>query len=119
VCPASFVGAEEFRPPRCTREALGERTRCRDVRSRRRLQPALGRRRGHCAIQETITAQFTKPPPSTAFRSLGRLRRTRNQIEYDDISAITTEDIDAEVETVRTIHATAKQLIDILPVFSD
>jgi hypothetical protein len=36
---------------------------------------------GHYAIQEAITAQFTKPPPHDAFRSFGRLRRNRNQIE--------------------------------------
>jgi hypothetical protein len=41
---------------------------------------------GHYVIQQAITAQFTKPPPKDAFRSYARLRRTRNQVEYDDIS---------------------------------
>lgn len=47
---------------------------------------------GHYAIQEAIVAQFTTPPPRDAFRPPARLRRTRNQIEYDDISPITVED---------------------------
>ena len=76
-------------------------------------------RGGHYAIQETVAAQFTKPPPSEAFKSFGRLRRTRNQIEYDDISTITSEDVVADIETVRKIHAMARQLIDIVPVFTD
>jgi hypothetical protein len=76
-------------------------------------------RGGHYAIQEAITAQFTKPPPSDAFRSFGRLRRARNQIEYDDISSLTAEDVVADVATVRAIHAMARQLIDIVPVFTD
>lgn len=48
---------------------------------------------GHYAIQEAIAAQFTKPPPCDAFRPFGRLRRTRNQVEYDDITSITDEDV--------------------------
>jgi hypothetical protein len=31
---------------------------------------------GHYAIQEAISAQFTKPPPRDAFCPFGRLRRT-------------------------------------------
>lgn len=38
-------------------------------------------RGGHYAIQEAISAQFSKPPPREAFRPFGRLRRARNQIE--------------------------------------
>ncbi len=58
-------------------------------------------RGGHYAIQEAITAQFTKPPPRDAFRPFGRLRRTRNQIEYGDISAITADDVRADGSVVR------------------
>lgn len=43
-------------------------------------------RGGHYALQEASAAQFTKPPPRRAFRPFGRLRRTGNQIEYDNIS---------------------------------
>jgi len=74
---------------------------------------------GHYAIQEAIAAQFTKPPPRDAFRSFGRLRRTRNQIEYDDISAMTEDDVIADANTVRTMHAMATQLVSVLPVFTD
>jgi len=76
-------------------------------------------RGGHYAIQEAITAQFTKPPPRDAFRAFARLRRTRNQIEYDDISAVTSEDIHADADVVRRLHATAAQLAQVLPVFTD
>jgi YD repeat-containing protein len=74
---------------------------------------------GHYAIQEAIAAQFTKPPPRDAFRSFGRLRRARNQIEYDDISSITAEDVRADAEVVRSLHAMAVQLVNVLPVFVD
>jgi hypothetical protein len=73
---------------------------------------------GHYAIQEAVKAQFTKPPPRDAFRPFGRLRRTRNQIEYDDISPITTEDVEADIPVVRTLHATAAHLVEVLPVFT-
>lgn len=76
-------------------------------------------RGGHYAIQEAIAAQFTKPPPRDAFRSFGRLRRTRNQIEYEDISPITTEDVHADEASVRALHAMASQLLPVLPVFTD
>lgn len=76
-------------------------------------------RGGHYAIQEAISAQFTKPPPGDAFRSFGRLRRTRNQIEYDDISPITADDIAADGSAVRLLHATASKLVEVLPVFVD
>jgi hypothetical protein len=76
-------------------------------------------RGGHYAIQEAITAQFTKPPPRDAFRPFARLRRTRNQIEYDDISAITAEDVRADESVVRALHAMAMQLVAVLPVFVD
>jgi len=74
---------------------------------------------GHYAIQEAISAQFTQPPPRDAFRPFGRLRRTRNQIEYDDITPITADDVEADGPVVRTLHAMAQQLVDVLPVFTD
>lgn len=74
---------------------------------------------GHYAIQEAVNAQFTKSPPRDALRPFGRLRRTRNQIEYDDITPITSEDIEADTPVVRTLHAMAEQLVDVLPVFTD
>ena len=76
-------------------------------------------RGSHYAIQEAVNAQFTKPPPRDAFRPFGRLRRTRNQIEYDDITPITSEDIEADTPAVRLLHATAAQLVEVLPVFTD
>lgn len=76
-------------------------------------------RGGHYAIQEAIAAQFTKPPPRDAFRSFGRLRRMRNQIEYDDISPVITDDVHADADTVRALHAMAAQLVPLLPVFTD
>ena len=50
---------------------------------------------------------------------LGRLRRTPNQIEYDDISPITAEDVRADEGSVRTLHAMAAQLVPVLPLFTD
>ena len=74
---------------------------------------------GHYAIQEAISAQFTKPPPHDAFRPFARMRRMRNQIEYDDVSSIIADDVRADAALVRTMHAMATQLIDVLPVFTD
>ena len=76
-------------------------------------------RGGHYAIQEAITAQFTKPPPRDAFRPFSRLRRTRNRIEYDDISPVTADDVHADLSAVRALHAMATQLVPVLPVFTD
>jgi hypothetical protein len=76
-------------------------------------------RGGHYAIQETITAQFTKPPPRDAFRAFARLRRTRNQIEYDDISSVTADDVRADEIVVRQLHTMAAELVAVLPVFTD
>jgi hypothetical protein len=73
---------------------------------------------GHYAIQEAITAQLTKPPPRDAFRPFGRLRRTRNQIEYDDISPVTADDVHADAAVVKTLHTMATNLVDALPVFT-
>jgi hypothetical protein len=53
------------------------------------------------------------------FRPFGRLRRTRNQIEYDDISPVTAEDIHADAAVVRALHAMAAHLVRALPVFAD
>lgn len=74
---------------------------------------------GHYAIQEAIAAQFTKPPPRDAFRPFGRLRRTRNQVEYDDITTITAEDVQTEIPVVRSLYAMAEHLVEALPVFVD
>lgn len=63
--------------------------------------------------------KFTKPPPRDAFRSFGRLRRSRNQIEYDDISPTTADDVRADEPVVRALHTMADQLVDVLPVFID
>jgi hypothetical protein len=76
-------------------------------------------RGGHYAIQQAIAAQFTKPPPRDAFRPFGRLRRTGNQIEYDEISAVTGDDVHADATVVRTMHTVAAQLVRVVPVFSD
>ena len=54
-----------------------------------------------------------------AFRPFGRLRRTGNQIEYDDITPISADDVEADTPVVRTLHALAQQLVDVLPVFTD
>ncbi len=74
---------------------------------------------GHYAIQEAIAAQFTKPPPREAFRSFARIRRTRNQVEYDDISLITAADVVSDAESVRAIHSMASLLVPQMPVFTD
>lgn len=74
---------------------------------------------GHYAIQEAIAAQFTKPPPRDAFHPFARMRRNRNQIEYDDISPITADDVYADIDTVRELHSMAGRLVPQLPVFTD
>lgn len=71
------------------------------------------------AIQEAIGAQFSKPPPRDAFRPFGRLRRARNQVEYDDITSITADDVAADAPVVRALHAMAQRLVEVLPVFID
>jgi hypothetical protein len=76
-------------------------------------------RGGHYAIQEAVTAQFTKPRPRDAFRPFARLPRTRNQIESDDISAITADDVRADAVVVRRLHAMAAELAEVLPAFAD
>ncbi|MGB8385607.1 MAG: hypothetical protein WCG47_30940 [Dermatophilaceae bacterium] len=57
-------------------------------------------------------------PDGAYTRAFGRLRRTRNQIEYDEISPITAADVHVDAETVRTMHAMAAQLLPQLPVFT-
>jgi hypothetical protein len=74
---------------------------------------------GHYAIQQAIEAQFTAPPPRDVFRSFGRMRRTRNQVEYDEISLIGYDDIRADHAQATAIHAMAVLLQPNLPVFSD
>lgn len=74
---------------------------------------------GHYAIQEASSAQFTKPPPRDAFRPFGRLRRTRNQIEYDDISSITAEDVASDAIAVEILHSVAAELVKVVTVFVD
>jgi hypothetical protein len=74
---------------------------------------------GHYAIQEAVTAQFSQPPPREAFRPFARLRRNRNQVEYEDNTPITADDVDADTAVVRTLHAVAEQMVDALPVFTD
>ena len=73
-------------------------------------------RGGHYAIQQAAAAQFTQGPPATAFRSFGRLRRTRNQSEYD-VSTVTADDIVADTPQVRAIVATARALVESIEVF--
>jgi hypothetical protein len=74
---------------------------------------------GHVAIERAIAAQFTQPPPRDAFRPFGRLRRNRNQIEYDDISTITGPDVEADLAIAQHLHTIALKLINQLPVFTD
>jgi hypothetical protein len=76
-------------------------------------------RGGHYAIQEAVTVQFTKPPPRDAFRPFATLRRTRNQIEYADISAVAAEDVRANAVVVRRLPAMDAELASVLPVFAD
>jgi hypothetical protein len=74
---------------------------------------------GHYVIQEAIAAQFTQPPTREAFRPFARLRRNRNQVEYEDNTPITAEDVESDTVVVRALHAVAKQMVDALPIFTD
>lgn len=71
---------------------------------------------GHYVVQQAIAAQFTKPPPRDTFRRFGRLRRTRNNIEYGDYAS-TSEDVEADVESVRSIVSVASQIVPHLGLF--
>lgn len=72
---------------------------------------------GHYAIQEAITAQFTKPPPRDAFRPFGRLRRSRTR------SNTTTYHRSPPMTYTPTRKPSApctrrqSKLVDVLPVF--
>jgi hypothetical protein len=71
---------------------------------------------GHYAVQQAITAQFTKPPPRDAFRPFGRLRRTRNASEYGEYGN-TEEDVTADLDSVQIMIEVADQMIPHLRVF--
>lgn len=74
---------------------------------------------GHYAIQEAIAAQFTKPSQRDAFRPFGRLRRTRNQIEYDEISRSRRTMSAPTSIPFRALHVMARQLTPEMPTFID
>ncbi len=73
---------------------------------------------GHRAVQDAINAQFTKPPPKDAFRPFARIRRTRNQTEYEHLTVIDAETVYADHAQVLKLHEIASQLVPQLPVFT-
>ena len=62
---------------------------------------------GHYAIQEAIDAQFTQPPPARRSAPSRTYGEDRNQVEYEDNTPITADDVDADTAVVRTLHAVA------------
>jgi hypothetical protein len=68
-------------------------------------------RGGHVAVQLAIEAQFPDPPPRTAFRPFGRLRTTRNRVEYDPVSPVDGDDVRADHAAATRMHAMAASLL--------
>lgn len=72
-------------------------------------------RGGHVAVQMAIGHQFTSPPPSAAFRPYGRLRRRRNESEYDRES-VDADEVLQDHAAVLLLHQTAARLVPALGV---
>jgi hypothetical protein len=63
------------------------------------------------SVHSTATPQRVPP--------LRALTAKRNQVEYEDNTPITAEDVEADAAVVRSLHAVAEQMVDALPVFTD
>ena len=68
-------------------------------------------------MQLTIEAQFPDPPPRTAFRPFGRLRTTRNRVEYDRVSPVDGDDVRTDHAAASRMHAMAASLFSELSPF--
>lgn len=68
-------------------------------------------RGGHIAVQQAISAQFTSPPPSVAFRPFSRLRSERNAVEYAPVSSIVKDDVLDAVRVVERMYDVADKLL--------
>ena len=68
-------------------------------------------RGGHVAVQLAVEAQFPDPPPRTAFRPFGRLRTTRNRVEYDPVSPVDGDDVRTDHTAASRMHAMAASLL--------
>ncbi|MCL2781647.1 MAG: hypothetical protein FWD74_09225 [Actinomycetia bacterium] len=73
---------------------------------------------GHVAIELAISAQFTAPPPSEAFRPFCRMRNTRNQNECDHITNVDADLVRADHVLAARITEVASVLLPELPVFT-
>ena len=72
---------------------------------------------GHYAIEVASRAQFSRPPLREAFRPFSRLRRTRNETEYDAISRIDADSVRHDHRLAVGIQQAAERLVDNLPVY--
>ena len=72
---------------------------------------------GHVAAIEAVRAQLD-PPLGPVLRPLDRLRRTRHAAEYPTASsALTSEDVMADLPKAREIVEMARRLLPELTVF--
>ncbi|MFA5889546.1 MAG: hypothetical protein WDA27_01110 [Actinomycetota bacterium] len=75
-------------------------------------------RGGHIAIRDAVLAQFAELTGGAALRTLDRLRRRRNDIEYPQgESGIDADEIDEALARAHEIVAYAEQIVEHLPVF--
>jgi hypothetical protein len=75
-------------------------------------------RGGHVALREAVLAQFGSLSGGQVLRSLDRLRRRRNDIEYPDgDSGIDLDEVDEALERAGEIVDYAAKLAPELPVF--
>ena len=66
------------------------------------------------------TMRFRKPStlsslnrhPARRSAPLGACGENRNQVEYEDNTPITAEDVETDTAVVRTLHAVAEQMVD-------
>ena len=72
-------------------------------------------RGGHVGVQHAIAHQFTAPPPSDTFRPCSRLRRRRNESEYDRDS-VDANEVRQDHAAVVLLLQTACTLVPVLGV---
>lgn len=73
---------------------------------------------GHIAIERVVLAQFTKPPPSAAFRPFSRMRVTRHNGEYGSNSAIDADLVRGDLPLARAMQKMAEVLTPTLEIFT-
>lgn len=74
---------------------------------------------GHVAVKDAVRAQFADLTGGEVLRSLDRLRRRRNEMEYPSVeSAIDTEELDEAIQRSVAIVEFSSKLVPELPVYT-